>query len=72
MAFFRQRNGVGIAGQAIELVTKTAGEIFQLVQGSRGLEGLSIQFDSGVGGVDAGAAVGQLLGMSDKGALSVP
>ena len=58
MAFFRQRNGVGIAGQAIEFGTKMAGETFQLVQGSRRLEGLGMQFDSGVGGVDAGAAAG--------------
>jgi len=35
-----------------------AGETFRLVQGSRRLEGLGVQFDSGVGGEDAGAAAG--------------
>ena len=49
-----------------------AGEGFELVQRTRGLKGLGVEFDARMGRVAAGAAAGRLLGAFGVGAESVP
>ena len=62
-AFLAQRDLAGVARQAVIIRTMKAGEAFQFVQCVQLFERFGIQFDRGVGGVDAGAAAGGFLGV---------
>ena len=53
-----------VARQAVEVRAEFRGEGLQPRQHAGLLEGLGIQLDAGMGGVDAGAAAGVLLGVA--------
>ena len=59
---FAQRDGAGIARQAVKIGAKETGEALQFVQRPGAFEGFRVQFQGGVGGVQAGAAAGAFLG----------
>src|SRR3984885_15269360 len=58
----QQRDVVLVTWQAVEIGTVLAGKTLQPRQNALGLKHLGVQLDAGVGGEDAGAAAGGLLG----------
>src|SRR6187551_1580468 len=62
--FFDERDRAGIARQAIERRAEMTGETLQSLQRTCRGESFRIEFDTGMGGVDAGASAIGLLGVA--------